>query len=121
MEVVLSAGDTLAVTLQDSDGRFEIRFGETAISIWSELPDAQGRDNIIYEEVFVTEGYWDQDFTSEHADICEGIKTTNMLNFFEEEIDIETIKDSKLRYLANALVYIADQIAGHIGLDERQG
>lgn len=50
MKVILRQGDTLMVELHDTDGYFEIDYGGTALTVYSELPDTEGRDGVIYSE-----------------------------------------------------------------------
>lgn len=118
MEVVLSLGDTIAVTLADSSGQFEIKYSEESLSIWSELPDMSGRDNFIYFEPCLSMVSLLADYTEEHMEVCNGIESEGMLYYFEDYRDTETIVDPKLRYLAGQFVYLARQIKEYIKFDE---
>ncbi len=50
MKVVLKPGDTLHVELHETDGYFEIDYGGTALTVYSDLPDTDGRSGVIYSE-----------------------------------------------------------------------
>jgi len=52
MKIELAPGETLVVSLKESDGEFTIKFGEDAVTVEADMPDTQGRTGVIYEEVF---------------------------------------------------------------------
>jgi hypothetical protein len=56
MKVVLKPGDTFEVELHETDGRFEIKYDVDLghLTVTSDLPDTQGREGVIYDEVFLS-------------------------------------------------------------------
>lgn len=52
MIVVLDLDESVTIQFKDSDGSFTISFEPNRIIVEAELPDTQGREGIIYEEVF---------------------------------------------------------------------
>ena len=53
IKIVIEHGDAVCVELADSDGRFEIRYGETELTVTSDLPGSHlGGEGVIYREVF---------------------------------------------------------------------
>jgi hypothetical protein len=56
MKVLLRPGDVLEVGLVDTDGHFEFRYDveKGHLTVTSDLPDMQGREGVIYDEVFVS-------------------------------------------------------------------
>lgn len=55
MMIELSPGESVTVTLKDTDGEFVIEYGERVLSVTSELPDSDGREGVIYSERFADE------------------------------------------------------------------
>lgn len=61
MKIELSPGDTITVSFKDSDGEFTVTFGETSITVESELPGNRvGGSGLIYEESFGAEEFEDE-------------------------------------------------------------
>ena len=56
MRIFVAPGDELIVNLEGTDGEFKIRYSPTSLSIEADLPDTQGREGLVYEEVFTTPG-----------------------------------------------------------------
>jgi hypothetical protein len=52
MELMLTPGDKIKVTLKDTDGEFTLEYAKNAVRITSDLPDTNGRKGVIYEEKF---------------------------------------------------------------------
>jgi len=52
MKIVLNPGEKVEVEFADSDGCITVEFGKNAISVHADLPDAAGREGIIYLEEF---------------------------------------------------------------------
>ena len=52
MKIELAPGETLVVSLKDSDGTFTVKFGESAVTVEADMPDTKGREGVIYEEAF---------------------------------------------------------------------
>lgn len=50
--LVLSPGEEIKITLEDTDGFFIIKYGEEALTVESDFPDSTGRVGIIYEEKY---------------------------------------------------------------------
>lgn len=62
MHIVLEAGDTLRVTLEDTDGEFVIDYdsdGSHTLQVITDMPDTSGRNGVIYREDFSNE--WPED------------------------------------------------------------
>lgn len=51
-DIVLKPGDKITITLQGTDGEFEIEYGKTALTVTADMPDTQGREGVIYSEEF---------------------------------------------------------------------
>src|SRR5256885_1281831 len=49
MKIVLDQGDALEVSVED--GTFKIVYGPTALTVEVDMPDAQGRSGVIYNEL----------------------------------------------------------------------
>lgn len=54
MKVELNPSESVTVTFAESDGEIKVAFCETAIRVEADLPDTEGREGIIYEEIFQT-------------------------------------------------------------------
>lgn len=50
MNLVLAPGESIDVTLADTDGKFTISYGKESLTVTSELPDQHGREGVIYHE-----------------------------------------------------------------------
>lgn len=52
MTVVLHPGETVRVTLSETDGYFDITFSGGGIVVVTDTPDSSGRAGVIYQESF---------------------------------------------------------------------
>ena len=55
MKIILPPGETLIIELQDSEGQFQISYGEFVnqhLTIHTDFPDSLGREGLIYDEDF---------------------------------------------------------------------
>ncbi len=50
MNLVLAPGESVDVTLADTDGKFTISYGKESLTVFSYLPDQHGRVGVIYKE-----------------------------------------------------------------------
>jgi hypothetical protein len=50
--VTLSPGEKLVVVLEGTDGQFVIDYGDDALTVTADLPDSDGRADVIYSERF---------------------------------------------------------------------
>lgn len=71
MNLVLAPGESIDVTLADTDGKFTISYGKESLTVFSELPDQQGRVGVIYEETGGL-GHSDEDVLA-NAVVGEGV------------------------------------------------
>lgn len=53
VKMVLSPGDRVEITLKDTDRTFMVEWGMGAMTIHANVPDAIGREGVIYHGVFV--------------------------------------------------------------------
>jgi hypothetical protein len=52
--IELREGESVEITFAETDGRITVGFSPHAVFVTSDLPDTQGREGTIYEEVFGT-------------------------------------------------------------------
>lgn len=52
MKILLKPGDELVVEVEETDGQFIIKFTDAELSVHTNMPDSDGRDNKIYSERF---------------------------------------------------------------------
>jgi YbbR domain-containing protein len=52
MKIELAQGDTVTITLKDSDGEITVSFGTSEFAIFADLQDTAGRVGEIYSEKF---------------------------------------------------------------------
>lgn len=67
MVVLIHPGQTVVVRVADSDGEFAIHYGKDRLTVGADMPDATGREGIIYEEKFgpsETDDVKEEDFTA---------------------------------------------------------
>jgi hypothetical protein len=57
VHVILEPGDRLVVEFVETDGNFEVAYDEKGIEVSASLPDARGRQGVIYKEEFAADPY----------------------------------------------------------------
>lgn len=59
MRVVLKPGEQVTISLQDADGEFVVKYGKNRLTVTVDMPDAEGRAGLIYEELYGKHTSWD--------------------------------------------------------------
>ena len=52
MKIELNPGESLTITLAGTDGEFQVHFNERGVEVTADVPDDEGRTDVIYSEKF---------------------------------------------------------------------
>lgn len=67
INVVLAPGDSVEVTLKDTDGTFRITYGPVKLTVRVDMADTKGRKGVIYEERYNDHAAFAEiDYTKHH-------------------------------------------------------
>ncbi len=69
MMIELAKGESVKVTLKDSDGSFTLKYGKHVLSISTEWPDSDDRQGVIYQLNFTQDARLAQLAEDEKMDI----------------------------------------------------
>ena len=50
MRIELKPGEQVTVCLHEADGEFVVKYGKNKLTITADMPDAEGREGVVYEE-----------------------------------------------------------------------